>query len=182
MPPTISVPKPSIIDPKISRITIDAPQKENKIVEAPTSSEFNTDLRDITAPERIVTEYRCKCWGPWKTHLLNIRHRKMKKHKLRKWRKKHLALIRKVTLRREIKKEKLFRAELLAKIREAENFDAEAYVNNIFRVIDSKPKELTKWERIERFRDLVRQHRANTNLVKPKFEDPVPEPPMKYKW
>ncbi|RWS06013.1 hypothetical protein B4U79_12652 [Dinothrombium tinctorium] len=101
----------------------------------------------------------------------------MKKHQLRKFRKRMLALIRRVRLQREIKKEKLFRAELLTKIKEAENFDAEKYVNNIFKTIDSKPKEMSKRERFEQTLDLIRKYRSNTHLVKPKYEDPVPDHP-----
>lgn len=105
------------------------------------------------------------------THLLWVRHRKMKKHQRLKWQKKNLAMIKRRLLERNISKEKIFRAELLAKIREAENFDPKAYVENILRTIDNVPKSETPKEKLERYKDLVRKNRTQTDLVMPKFED-----------
>jgi hypothetical protein len=60
--------------------------------------------------------------------LIVIRRRKMKKHKLKKLRKKMKFEWAKVRQRREMKKEKAFQAGLIAQIKEAEKFDAEKYV------------------------------------------------------
>uniref|UniRef100_A0A182P2V9 DUF1713 domain-containing protein n=1 Tax=Anopheles epiroticus TaxID=199890 RepID=A0A182P2V9_9DIPT len=60
--------------------------------------------------------------------LIVIRRRKMRKHKLKKLRKRMKFEWLKVRQRRELKKEKLFQAELLGQIKEAEKFSAEAYV------------------------------------------------------
>ncbi|XP_063236169.1 uncharacterized protein LOC134538680 [Bacillus rossius redtenbacheri] len=60
--------------------------------------------------------------------LVVIRRRKMKKHKLRKLRKRMKFEWAKVRQRREFKKEKVFQAELIAQIKEAEKFDAASYV------------------------------------------------------
>jgi hypothetical protein len=60
--------------------------------------------------------------------LIVIRRRKMKKHKLKKLRKKMKFEWAKVRQRRELRKEKAFQAELIAQIKEAEKFDAEKYV------------------------------------------------------
>lgn len=59
--------------------------------------------------------------------LIVIRRRKMKRHKLKKLRKKMKFEWAKVRLKREMRKEKAFQAELMAKIRETEKFDAVAY-------------------------------------------------------
>jgi hypothetical protein len=85
-----------------------------------------------------------------------------------------MALLKKIRTRRQIKKEKLFRAELLSQIREAENFDAEAYVKNVLSTIDRCPKRETFWERRQRYYELMRIHRSNTKTITPKFDDPVP--------
>lgn len=105
------------------------------------------------------------------THLTWVRHRKMKKHQRIKWRKKNLAMIKRRLLERNISKEKLFRAELLAQIREAENFNPQAYVDNILRTIDNVPKPETPQQKYQRYQDLIRKNRTQTNLIFPKFED-----------
>ncbi|CAG2166169.1 unnamed protein product [Oppiella nova] len=105
------------------------------------------------------------------THLTVIRRRKMSKHKRKKWRRKMLAFLKKKYLRRNIKKEKTFRAELLAQIKEAEEFDAEKYVQNILQTIDSMPQEDTREQKIEKIKDLIRKNRKETNLIPPKFLD-----------
>jgi hypothetical protein len=105
------------------------------------------------------------------THLTIIRKRKMKKHQRRKWRNKMLAFIKKRLLRRNIRKEKQFRAELLAQIKEAEDFDPQKYVQNILQTIDNMPKPETFDQKIERIKDLIRKNRKQTNLISPKFED-----------
>lgn len=105
------------------------------------------------------------------THLTIIRRKKMKKHQRKKWRKKMLAYIKKKYLKRNIKKEKLFRAELLAQIKEAEDFDPEKYVKNILETIDNMPQPETPRQKIERIKDLIRKNRKETNLITPKFDD-----------
>lgn len=60
--------------------------------------------------------------------LIQIRRKKMKKHKLRKLRKRMKFEWAKRNQRRELRKEKAFQADLLGQIREAEKFSAEEYV------------------------------------------------------
>lgn len=60
--------------------------------------------------------------------MIGIRKRKMRKHKLRKLRKRMKFEWAKRHQRREMKKEKDFQAGLLAQIKEAEKFSAEEYV------------------------------------------------------
>ena len=85
-----------------------------------------------------------------------------------------MALLKKIRTKRNIKKEKLFRAELLSQIREAEKFDAEVYVKNVLGTIDRKPKRETLWERRARYNELMRTHKSNVTIIRPKFDDPVP--------
>lgn len=60
--------------------------------------------------------------------MIEVRRLKMKKHKRRKWLKKFKYPEAKRRMRLHKRKEKEFQAELLAKIREAEAFSAEKYV------------------------------------------------------
>ncbi|KAJ8936968.1 hypothetical protein NQ318_015631 [Aromia moschata] len=60
--------------------------------------------------------------------LIVIRRKKMKKHKLRKLRKKMKFEWAKLRQRRELKKEKEFQAKLIQQCKEAEAFSAEKYV------------------------------------------------------
>lgn len=136
----------------------------HKVLECPESEQ---------APTEIRAEYlRKKDKG--EKHLLRIRRSKMNKHRRTKFRKRFQAYLKTVRLRREVKKEKLFRAELLAQIKEAEGFDAEKHVKNILHVIKHKPRPETWEETAERVYNLKLQHRTNVDLVTPKFDDPVP--------
>ena len=107
-------------------------------------------------------------------NMLRIRKIKMNKHKRRKRRRKYAAKIRMIELKREVAKEKLFRAELLEDIKKAEEFKAEDYVRNVLATIANKPRQETLWERKRRFDRLRRIHRANVEIIKPEFDDPVP--------
>lgn len=71
--------------------------------------------------------------------LIQIRRRKMKKHKLRKLRKRMKFEWAKRDQRRAQRKEKEFQASLLGQIREAEKFSAEEYVT--MKLVKSKPIE-----------------------------------------
>lgn len=102
--------------------------------------------------------------------LVQIRKKKMKKHKLRKLRKRMHFLWAKRRFRREKKKEQVFRAELLAQIHEAQAFDAEKYVTGILDKIRNRPRPETPDERREKFLELMRKHRSNVQWIKPKFD------------
>ncbi|XP_042865125.1 uncharacterized protein LOC122248861 isoform X2 [Penaeus japonicus] len=71
--------------------------------------------------------------------LIVIRRRMMNKHKLKKLRKRMKFEWLKIIQKREYRKEKLFQATQMAKIRAAEAFDAAAYVANILRTTKEKP-------------------------------------------
>ena len=61
--------------------------------------------------------------------MIVIRRQKMKKHKRRKMRKRLQFVMAKIRNRRNTIRENAFQAELIAKIKEAEMFDAKSYVN-----------------------------------------------------
>ncbi|XP_043279026.1 uncharacterized protein [Venturia canescens] len=65
-----------------------------------------------------------------------IRRRKMRRHKLRKLRKRMKFYWGKIKQRREMQKEKNFHAELLAQIKKAEQFDAETHINYRLSLLD----------------------------------------------
>ncbi|KAF4525661.1 hypothetical protein B566_EDAN001261 [Ephemera danica] len=89
--------------------------------------------------------------------LVVIRRRKMKKHKLKKLRIKMKFEWAKVRQKREMRKEKAFQAVLLTQIREAEKFDAEAYVTEKLRQAKEKPLPRTwKGRRLPEF--LIKQY------------------------
>ncbi|KAM7298014.1 uncharacterized protein ISCGN_023165 [Ixodes scapularis] len=102
--------------------------------------------------------------------LIQIRKKKMKKHKLRKLRKRMHFLWAKQRFRREKKKEQVFRAELLAQIHEAQAFDAEKYVTGVLDKIRNRPQPETPEERREKFLELMRKYRSNVEWIKPKFD------------
>ena len=127
---------------------------------------------DFEKPSMLLKMKRKYNYNPrGYTHMTIIRRKKMKKHKLQKWRKKFKVLLEKLRLRKNIKKEKAFRAELLAQIKEAEEFDPEAYVKNILNTIDNMPKKETEEEIVKKRRDLIRKNRSDTIYTTPKFDD-----------
>ncbi|XP_055370857.1 uncharacterized protein LOC129605246 [Condylostylus longicornis] len=71
--------------------------------------------------------------------LIVIRRRKMKKHKLKKLRKKMKFEWAKVRQRREMRKEKAFQAVLINQIKEAERFSAEQYVEQKLKQANEVP-------------------------------------------
>lgn len=101
-------------------------------------------------------------------HLLIIRRKKMKKHQRKVWRKKFKCLIAKQRLKREIVKEKTFRVELLSMIRQAELFDPKEYALRKISEKYNKPHELTREERFEQLKELIRKNRYQVTYVKPK--------------
>ncbi|XP_050424150.1 uncharacterized protein LOC126844117 [Adelges cooleyi] len=68
--------------------------------------------------------------------LIVIRRKKMKKHKLRKLRKRMKYVWAKVRQKREMRKEKAFQAELLTQVKEAEKFSPVEYVQEKLNVVN----------------------------------------------
>ena len=146
---------------------------------APTSTTIADLSYDMPASSNSSGPMLCRLlrtnfFKPPRTwNMLRVKHHQMKLHQRKKWRRKYRVLIAKMELRKSVKKEKLFRAELLAQIKGAEQFDAEKYVNNMLETIDKMPREETIPERANRLRDLKLKYRTQTVLVPPKFDDPV---------
>ncbi|XP_053665879.1 uncharacterized protein LOC128715024 [Anopheles marshallii] len=117
------IPLKEIIDiPIVSRI-IETP------VQRPGLQEPIGDNLAVIPSLELPTDTTAKDeHGKQAARLIVIRRRKMRKHKLKKLRKRMKFEWLKLRQRRELKKEKLFQAELIGQIKEAEKFSAEAYV------------------------------------------------------
>ncbi|XP_071439548.1 uncharacterized protein [Hetaerina americana] len=149
------VTNPLVIDLGITNKQVDMPERfPSKPISAPTitiiydyqqqkENETPDGLKEILAPEH--TKYI-----KYAARLIVIRRRKMKKHKLRKLRKRMKFEWAKIRQRREMKKEKAFQAELLAEIRLAEKFNAEEWALDVLKRAKetpiSKPPRKTKKE------------------------------------
>ncbi|XP_044736534.1 uncharacterized protein LOC123298558 [Chrysoperla carnea] len=93
----------------------------------------------IIIPKIIETPPSIKINKIEAARLIVIRRRKMKKHKLRKLRKRMKFEWAKVRQRRELRKEKEFQAKLIAQIKEGEKFSAEQFVSERIRAATEKP-------------------------------------------
>lgn len=91
--------------------------------------------------------------------LIVIRRKKMKKHKRKKLRKRMHFIWLKIRNKRNLKKEKLFQAELIDKIKQAQAFDARVYVKERLDILNKEriPRtfrgEILPAEMIKKFRD-----------------------------
>ena len=94
----------------------------------------------------------------------------MKKHKLKKFRKKFKTLIAKRRFKREIIKEKTFRTELLSMIREAEEFDPKVYAQNALEKAKLESKKVTWSDIYEDIREKCRVNRYQTWYIKPRHK------------
>lgn len=185
------MPLPSVIGPlrtSLPRISIDIPSStilNNNWIETPSVSNSPSviDPEMLKVIERLapgrrvndemIAKHRIIHHTPRK-NMLRIRRSKMNKHKLKKRRKKYLSVILRTRMKKEIAKEKLFRAELLSQIREAEKFDARAYVNHVLTTIAKKPRVKSRWEIQDELYEKKRKYRSNVDQIKPEFDDPVP--------
>ncbi|CAO1439423.1 unnamed protein product [Diamesa tonsa] len=143
-----------ICDIPLTNKVIENPnQNQNKIIEEISNIDNKIDLPSVIDSSNDDV-------GKQAARLIVIRRRKMKKHKLKKLRKKMKFEWAKVRQRRELRKEKKFQARLLYQIREAEKFSAEEYVAN-------KIKQATENE-IPRF---WRGRRLPQFIIKEKIEE-----------
>ncbi|KAL6261937.1 hypothetical protein P5V15_007020 [Pogonomyrmex californicus] len=85
---------------------------------------------DLPTNEKIIEKQAVR--------MIRIRHKKIKKHKRRKLRKKMKFIWEKTRFKRNQKKEKLFQAELVSKIKEAEAFDAKEYVKERLNILNKE--------------------------------------------
>lgn len=130
---------PSIINPRmIIDYRIPTANPVNEVID-PSSSD-NKTIEE--APDNNNSNVEKQA-----ARLIVIRRSKMNKHKLKKLRKKMKYVWDRVKQRRETRKEKAFLNSLMAQIKEAEKFDAKAYVTEIIRKAKEKPPVVMYWKR-----------------------------------
>lgn len=123
--------------PHISKITnYDSPTK---------STNLNNWIEDPVSKPEILEKTPQSQVEKHAARLIVIRRIKMNKHKLRKLRKRMKYVWAKLKLRREIRKEKEFLNTQMGKIREAQEFDAKAYVADVLKRAKYEPFP-TRWE------------------------------------
>ncbi|XP_062712061.1 uncharacterized protein LOC115268075 [Aedes albopictus] len=128
------LPRKEIIDiPLISRI-IENPN-QSRISEIGDRSPTGVPAVDLPPTSSGKVDDN----GIQAARLIVIRRRKMRKHKLKKLRKKMKYEWAKVRQRRELRKEKAFQAGLISQIKEAERFSAEMYVAEKLRQANDTP-------------------------------------------
>ncbi|KRF99392.1 uncharacterized protein Dwil_GK11887, isoform B [Drosophila willistoni] len=130
----LRAPRPTIGDqmPSLSKI-IESPRSTwlneiNEILDKPKLGEIISPPLDKSKPDKMEA-----------ARLIVIRRRKMKKHKLKKLRRKMKFEWAKVRQRREMRKEKAFQAQLMSQIKKAESFSAEQYVADVLKQANEKP-------------------------------------------
>ncbi|XP_017849032.1 uncharacterized protein LOC108604191 isoform X2 [Drosophila busckii] len=121
----------------------DVPLPLNKVIENPRATWLN-EINDILQRERMGQTIappldKSKPDKMEAARLIVIRRRKMKKHKLKKLRRKMKFEWAKVRQRREMRKEKAFQAQLMSQIKTAEAFSAEQHVNEVLRDANETP-------------------------------------------
>lgn len=143
VPPSIQPPTPNrrIEDPgNDERKNIDTPVTAivNEIMEKISDIKGDMDLPPLEGQDE------CKEAAV----MIEIRRLKMKKHKRKKLLKKMKFVFAKRKLRRRLRKEKIFQAELLAKIKDAEQFSAEQYVADKLARLKVEPQRKPKLVKI----------------------------------
>lgn len=113
----------------------------NKIIENPfnNNNKIIEDIINIDKSINLPTDENKIENGKQAARLIVIRKRKMRKHKLRKLRKKMKFVWGKMKQRREWKKERRFLNGLLYKIKQAQKFSAEEYVTEKIRIATEDP-------------------------------------------
>lgn len=143
IPKTLNVDFGISINDNMKKNIIETPLRKIPCLEEPTSKRpAYEDLPIITNKphECPTTENSTEKLA---VRLIVIRRKKMKKHKRKKLRRKMYHIWAKLRLRRALKREKEFQAELLAQIHEAEKFDPHAYVKEKFDQLDKQYLPLT---------------------------------------
>lgn len=140
---------------------IENPLQINKIIEEIQKIENNVNLP--TANREIEKQA--------KNGMIQIRKRKMRIHKRRKLFKKMRYVWKKVRQRREIKKEKRFRAQIELRLNEAKNFSAEQFVEERLRLA-REPPLCRKWKgkRLPAFIIHELHQEEEAKKIKKKFE------------
>ncbi|XP_060828247.1 uncharacterized protein LOC132913734 [Bombus pascuorum] len=108
------------------------PSMEEPLIKQPIKQDLpltNTSF-ELPATENILEKLAVR--------LMIIRKKKMKKHKRRKLRKRMKFVWAKIRANRNITKEKVFQAELIAQIKEAHMFNAKKYVEERLAILDKE--------------------------------------------
>jgi len=132
-----SIQTPSYIDP--TRTKIPTPLPVPCVIQLP-QSKSNITYEDQTTVKNIEEPNPLANLEKQAARLIVIRRKKMKKHKLRKLRKRMKFEWAKIKQKRELKKEKLFQAGLVEKIKLAIAFDAAKYASE--KIAKAKEVEL----------------------------------------
>uniref|UniRef100_A0A1B6C5R5 Ribosomal protein mS38 C-terminal domain-containing protein n=1 Tax=Clastoptera arizonana TaxID=38151 RepID=A0A1B6C5R5_9HEMI len=131
---------PLNIDPPKIQI-IDLPITKKVIIDHPIKN-INLKYEDLPTLKQIEEPAPFPVDEKKAARLIVIRRKKMKKHQLKKLRIRMKFDWAKLRQKRELKKEKLFQAELLGKVKQAEEFDARTYctekINKVNAVILQK--------------------------------------------
>uniref|UniRef100_A0A0K8UBK1 Pyruvate dehydrogenase E1 component subunit beta n=1 Tax=Bactrocera latifrons TaxID=174628 RepID=A0A0K8UBK1_BACLA len=130
----------SMLQPKKPSSIGDLPGR-HEIIESPRQRWLN-DINNIIDEPTTMHEIQAPAINNSKmeaARLIVIRRRKMKKHKLKKLRRKMKFEWAKVRQRREMRKEKAFQAKLIAQVKAGEAFNAEQYVEEQLRKANENP-------------------------------------------
>lgn len=130
----------SLLQPKKPTSIGDLPSR-HEIIESPRQKWLN-EINDILDEPTTMHEIQAPAINNGKmeaARLIVIRRRKMKKHKLKKLRRKMKFEWAKVRQRREMRKEKAFQAKLIAQVKAGEAFNAEQYVDEQLRMANDNP-------------------------------------------
>lgn len=115
---------------------------------------------DPSVPQQKVEAPASQVAEKQAARLIITRRKKMRKHKLKKLRKKMKFVWAKMRQKREYRKEKLFQAEQMAKVRRYEAFDAAEYVKDFLQKTKEKPIPKTwKSKRLPEFliKELIKE-------------------------
>ncbi|KAL5292151.1 hypothetical protein ACFFRR_011145 [Megaselia abdita] len=126
---------------------------KNIIIESPRNSMLN-EIKDIISNDKAIETpgHNTSDEVIQAVRMIVIRRHKMRKHKLKKLRKRMKFEWAKVRQRRELRKEKAFQAVLIAQIKEAEKFSAEQYVADKLKALNTVPiPRLWKGKRLPQF-------------------------------
>lgn len=124
-----SIPIYAVVQPQLNRLPLGDFLPKRPQIGDPTKSKWLDEIGDIvneTNEIRAPTDSKTDKMEA--ARMIVIRRRKMKKHKLKKLRRKMKFEWAKVRQRREMRKEKAFQAKLIAQIKDAEAFNAAKYV------------------------------------------------------
>uniref|UniRef100_A0A1I8MP02 Pyruvate dehydrogenase E1 component subunit beta n=1 Tax=Musca domestica TaxID=7370 RepID=A0A1I8MP02_MUSDO len=127
--PFATIPIYAVVQPQLNRIPLGDYMPKRPEIGDPTKSKWLDEIGDVANETNEIRAPTDSKTGKMEAaRMIVIRRRKMKKHKLKKLRRKMKFEWAKVRQRREMRKEKAFQAKLLAQIKDAEAFNAAKFV------------------------------------------------------